>query len=125
MALIWDFKKDLMGHAIHRTSDGKEYRTEIYSGNALFIEVFVREDEYQLMNFAFDRDHAKRCLGLTRDRHENVWDCDTDHYVEVVLNNDRKDAHELGEIIIKAHWKHGITVSFENVEEKGCDEHAE
>lgn len=73
MALNWHWKEDHIGKVYHKSLDtGKEWVNDLYTGNALMIEIWQDDKQYCLHSFFCDEEHAKNCLGLNKG-HENIF----------------------------------------------------
>lgn len=65
MALTWEWSKPC-GYAYVDLSEGNGETLTLYQGNALLIFMAECADEYQLVGFFANKDHAKNCLGLSK-----------------------------------------------------------
>ena len=80
MSLRWDFNEDFIGRVKHYDErKGGAYYTNLYSGNALMIELYETKKHYWLTNFAADLEHLKNCAK------DNIYD---KTYVEFVFRSD-------------------------------------
>lgn len=107
MALRWDFKKDRIGTAI--IEDGTELR--LYNGNAFIIALYEWEKEgkelYQLMWFFADEEHAKNCMGLSKD-YEGCW---KDFQIKKIeLDVTKKETEKFLKLLCKAKAEIEITL---------------
>lgn len=55
--LTWEWKQD---KGFVKAKDGSVRK--IYHGNALMIDIWENDKEYQVSGFFIDAEHAKRCL---------------------------------------------------------------
>lgn len=81
MALIWDFKKDLVGTVSRRNPAGDWVTWKLYDGNAYMIMISEdpANDTYQLCDFWADWGHCKRCLdnpAIIEHYRGSVWTLD-------------------------------------------------
>ena len=122
MALRWDFKEDLIGRIEYR---GTDVARKIYDGNAFAI--FLNEWEengqslYSLACFYADKEHAKRCLGLTKETKgdapvfpDDIWVNERRYEMgRVVLLSSNRQARDLGQLLMKAYKNITITMTEE------------
>ena len=125
MALRWDFNEDKMGY-IHYT-DGNTIK--LYNGNAFCIMLNEWEEGgkelYTLASFFADKEHAKRCLSLTKDTKGNdpcfptyIWTQESDDPIymdKVVLYTKARGSRDLAQLLIKAF--DDITIEMKKEEE--------
>lgn len=106
MSLRWDFNEDKMGYI---QFEGDK-RINIYNGNAYAIFLYESEDQYWLQNFYADKEHAKRCLGLTKEtKGTHCFNDDisfgpkTYKMEKVVLDPRARNARDLAMLLLKAY----------------------
>lgn len=121
MAIRWNFETDKMG--IIEYEGGKALH--IYNGNAyaIFLYEYTQggEDMYSLHCFYANKEHAKRCLALTKDTKGNdicfpdslSWGDDVHKMTKIVLDPRARNAKELAQLLIKAY--NNITIELKEV----------
>lgn len=120
MALNWNFKTDKMG--VINYEEGKQL--DIYNGNAMAIFLYEYkedgEDMYQLHCFFADKEHARRCLGLTKDTKGQSCFPDSLHWgkkvcnmTSIVLNPNARGSRDLAALLLKAYDNITIQLSTE------------
>lgn len=62
MSLNWLWK-----NVVGEVKNNNDYKTYIYEGNAFLIFIDETKEEYALSTFFVDEQHAKNCLGLSKD----------------------------------------------------------
>ena len=76
MALTWKWDSKMGEAIIHDESQDKDFVKNLYEGNAflIFMNEWKEDDQdmYSLYSFFADENHAKNCLGLTKD-HTNMF----------------------------------------------------
>lgn len=110
MALNWNWKTDRVGYITYKTERGSETRN-LYSGNALLIEIWENEDNTQfLTSFFLDTQHMNNCLGLNKG-YDNIFD---DYEIELTLFLEYKETKKIVNSFLKAKWKKPITIKVMN-----------
>lgn len=95
MALVWNwgekcgeatFKQEL------KDEESKEYTVNLYTGNAYLIFMYEWEDDgvekYNVHSFWADKEHMKRCLGLTKNSY-NMFDVAYSKLVKIRLEKNK------------------------------------
>lgn len=127
MAITWDWNDKLGTVDVLDTFNNKMFTNNLYRGNCLMIEVneFTDDkgvDRYNLHNFFMDKEHAKRILGLDRKDKasfgQNALSESCNRYVHFHLDATRKESREIAKLLMDASWKHGITVTLYNPNDK-------
>ncbi len=112
MSLNWEWKNKLGSVKLVETFDGKpkRFKIDLYTCNGLFVACYHYKDDngravYDLVNFACDKEHFKRCLGLVKG-YENLYRKTYQYYTAWRLNTYFNEAWIIAELLIKA----GFTV---------------
>lgn len=123
MALNWDWNKKI-GEAVIYNYDG-DYTYSLYQGNAFLIILWEYKDEngkdmWQMSNFFADKEHAKNCLGLSKDYEgENIYNTGYYKLKKIRINKAKyKYTKDLVDMLIKAFDEIEIELYTEK-EEKG------
>ena len=86
MALVWDWEN--LSGTIEAVQGEGEYKLTLYEGNAFLIALYLHEEDgnqlYNLCWFFSDKEHAKRCLGLTKGHH-NMFEGIPDKYRRMTI----------------------------------------
>lgn len=100
MSLNWKWS-DKYGEVICKGTN-KEWKFNIYGGNALAIFIYEWKEEdieqYQLQGFFCDKDHAKRCLGISKGT-VNIYK----DYIRYRINVNHPKGRILAELLVKAY----------------------
>ena len=103
--LRWNFD-DKIGEAVIRQGD-KEYTMNLYDGNAFLIFVDEYKDiegkeMYSVWLFFADEEHAKNCLGLSKNSDGNIFD-ERNELVRIRINKKvYKYTKKLVDMLVKA-----------------------
>lgn len=115
MALQWQWDNRCGEAVFVDTQSGKETAVNIYEGNAFMI--FLREwkegedNMYSMYSFFVDEDHAKSCLGLTKDN-SNIFNDGFTRLRTLRLNKNRcRNINKIVKLFIKANFDR-LTIEF-------------
>lgn len=104
--LCWDFSEKA-GMATYVSAEGNKTTHNLYVGNAYLIETSEWEEDgrklYTVSDFFLDKDHFKRCLGLTKGSEGNILDQPYRKLVAITLNKKYcRKAKEIAGFLIQA-----------------------
>ena len=79
MSLNWNWNGKIGEVTIKEHYAGETFKVNLYEGNAflIFIYEFTEDgkEKYNVWSFWADREHAKNCLGISKDC-DNIYVCD-------------------------------------------------
>ena len=104
MALNWDWNKKIGTIDIFNYDEVRTY--QLYQGNAFLIMLWEYEEDgkemWQMHNFFIDKEHAKNCLGLTKD-YDNMFNTEYYKLKKITLNKGKyRYTKDLLDMLIKA-----------------------
>lgn len=108
MSLNWNWKNDKVG-TWKEEIDGRTYKYNLYSGNALLIQIWESDDDdtYQVRGFFCDKEHMKNCLGLKKG-YENIY---ANHKIELELDSNYRHTATIAQAFCKAKWDDDVTLT--------------
>ena len=104
--LIWSFDKKIGTVDIFNYDEVRTY--QLYQGNAFLIILWEYTDDdgkekYSVHGFFADKDHAKNCLGLSKDYTENTYNTNYEQIRKIRINKAKyKYTKELVDMLVKA-----------------------
>jgi hypothetical protein len=116
MALNWDWNKKIGTIDIFNYDEVRTY--QLYQGNAFLIMLWEYEEDgkemWQMHNFFIDKEHAKNCLGITKD-YNNIFDTERYKIKAIRLNKGKyRYTKDLVDMLIKAFDEISIEITNEN-----------
>ena len=117
MAVTWSWEEK-RGEITSKKSNGKNYVTSIYEGNCPLISLYEfkenGEDMYNMHMFFIDDSHAKRCLGLTKEK-DNLYPDVT----KIKISREHRHFKKIVKWFSEAYPNITIEIYTENENEKG------
>ena len=115
MAITWNWDSKCGEAIIEQTISGetKYFTKTLYEGNCLLI--FLNEwtedgvDKYSMYSFWADKEHAKTCLGLKKDKdYDNMFNLPYSKLIKIKLN--KKKCRKVKDIVAL------LVQAFDNIE---------
>ena len=105
MALYWEWNAKV-GEAIFTDkrfeNETHETKVDLYRGNAYLIFIYMNNEDntYNLYSFFADKEHAKNCLGLSKQYHygENIFEDDVS-MTSITIYKDRYGNKETADLV--------------------------
>ena len=108
MFLNWRWEDKLGSVVLVETHNGvtKRFKIELYTCNGLFVGCYHYKNEqgrkvYDLVTFACDAEHFKRCLGLVKG-YESTFDKPYGYFTRWKLNAYYREAWTMARLLVKA-----------------------
>ena len=113
MALNWEWKNKIgTAKLVQEQDDGtfRRFKIDLYRCNGLFVACYHYKQDgrkvYDLVNFACDKEHFKRCLGLSKG-YDNIYRNAYSYYTAWKLNAYYSETWTMAKLLVEA----GFTVT--------------